>query len=143
MSNELAVKALNQYRRRDIFPYLALRYYVESSVGRQNRWIKDVCTRLTIQNENFGYLRMYHFKEYSNDKFEHRDIYIPAPSEALSEVALITELSKHKEFIPKPYVYSYRFSSEKEKMEYLNHTLMVSKKGTSLYLILAGRWKME
>lgn len=115
MSTELAVKALNQYRRRDIFPYLALRYYVESSVGRQNRWIKDVCTRLTTQNENFGYLRMYHFKEFSNDKFEHRDIHIPAPSEALSEVALITELSKHEEFIPKPYVYSYRFSSEKEK----------------------------
>lgn len=115
MSNELAVKALNQYRRRDIFPYLALRYYVESSVGRQNRWVKDVCIRLTTQNESFGYLRMYHFKDISDDKFIHRDIYVPAPSEALAEVALITELSKHEPFIPKPYVYSYRLSSEKEK----------------------------
>lgn len=115
MSTELAVKALNQYRRRDIFPYLALRYYVESSVGRQNRWIKDVCTRLTTQNENFGYLRMYHFKDISDDKYIHRDIYVPAPSEALAEVALITELSKHEVFTPKPYVYSYRLSSEKEK----------------------------
>jgi hypothetical protein len=115
MSNELAVKALNQYRRRDIFPYLALRYYVESSVGRQNRWVKDVCTRLTTQNESFGYLRMYHFKDISDDKFIHRDIYAPAPSEALAEVALITELSKHEPFTPKPYVYSYRLSSEKEK----------------------------
>lgn len=115
MSNELAIKALNQYRRRDIFPYLALRYYVESSVGRQNRWIKDVCTRLTTQNENFSYLRMYHFKDVSDDGFIHRDVYVPAPSEALAEIALITELSKHEAFIPKPYVYSYRFSSEKEK----------------------------
>lgn len=115
MSAELAVKALNQYRRRDIFPYLALRYYVESSVGRQNRWIKDVCTRLATQNESFGYLRMYHFKDVSDDKFIHRDIYVPAPSEALAEVALITELSKHEVFIPKPYVYSYRLSSGKEK----------------------------
>lgn len=115
MSTELAVKALNQYRRRDIFPYLALRCYVESSVGRQNRWIKDVCTRLTTQNENFGYLRMYHFKDISDDKFIHRDIYVPAPSEALAEVALITELSKHEAFIPKPYVYSYRLFSEAEK----------------------------
>ncbi|OXS01212.1 RNA-directed DNA polymerase [Shewanella algae] len=115
MSTELAVKALNQYRKRDIFPYLALRYYVESSVGRQNRWIKDVCTRLTTQNEQFGYLRMYHFKDISNDKFIHRDIYIPTPSEALAEVALITELSKHEAFLPKPYVYSYRFASDKEK----------------------------
>lgn len=115
MSNELAIKALNQYRRRDIFPYLALRYYVESSVGRQNRWIKEVCTRLTTQNDNFSYLRMYHFKDVSDDGFIHRDIYVPAPSEALAEIALITELSKHEAFIPKPYVYSYRFSSEKEK----------------------------
>nr|WP_156889347.1 RNA-directed DNA polymerase [Halomonas sp. 1513] len=115
MSTELAVKALNQYRRRDIFPYLALRYYVESSVGRQNRWIRDVCTRLATQNESLGYLRMYHFKDISEDKFIHRDIYVPAPSEALAEVALITELSKHEVFIPKPYVYSYRLSSNKEK----------------------------
>lgn len=115
MSTELAVKALNQYRRRDIFPYLALRYYVESSVGRQNRWIRDICTRLTTQNESLGYLRMYHFKDISEDKFIHRDIYVPAPSEALAEVALITELSKHEIFTPKPYVYSYRLSSDKEK----------------------------
>lgn len=115
MSTELAVKALNQYRKRDIFPYLALRYYVESSVGRQNRWIKDVATRLTTQNEHFGYLRMYHFKDISGDEFIHRDIYVPAPSEALAEVALITELSKHEAFIPKSYVYSYRFASDKEK----------------------------
>lgn len=115
MSIELAVKALNQYRRRDIFPYLALRYYLESSAGRQNRWVKDICTRLTTQNEYFGYLRMYHFKDISDGKFIHRDIYVPAPSEALAEVALITELSKHEVFTPKPYVYSYRLSSEKEK----------------------------
>lgn len=115
MSTELAVKALNQYRKRDIFPYLALWYYVESSVGRQNRWIKDVSTRLTTQNEHFGYLRMYHFKDISDDEFIHRDIYVPAPSEALAEVALITELSKHEAFVPKPYVYSYRFASDKEK----------------------------
>lgn len=115
MSTELAVKALNQYRRRDIFPYLALRYYVESSVGRQNRWIRDVCTRLATQNESCGYLRMYHFKDVSEGKYIHRDIYVPAPSEALAEVALLTELSKYEIFIPKPYVYSYRLSFEKEK----------------------------
>lgn len=115
MSNELAIKALNQYRKRDILPYLALRYYVENSVGRQNRWITDICTRLTCENSQFGYLRMYHFKDISDGICNHRDIYIPAPSEALAEVALITELSKHEEFTPKPYVYSYRLSSKNDK----------------------------
>lgn len=115
MSNELAVKALNQYRRRDIFPYLGLRYYLDSSTGKQNRWINMVCTRLTTDAEQPSYLKTYHFKDFSNGKFVHRDIYLPAPNEILSETALISEISKHKPFNPKPYVYSYRFSKENEK----------------------------
>ncbi|GJQ58815.1 MAG: RNA-directed DNA polymerase [Candidatus Scalindua sp. AMX11] len=115
MSNELAVKALNQYRKRDIFPYLGLRYYLESSTGRQSRWIKNVCTRLTTDVVHSSYLKTYHFKEFSNGGFLHRDIYLPAPNEILSEAALISEISKYDSFKPKPYVYSYRFSKKNEK----------------------------
>ncbi|MBU2885168.1 RNA-directed DNA polymerase [Gilvimarinus agarilyticus] len=116
MSVVLAVKALNQYRKRDIFPYLGLRYYLESSAGRKNRWIEEVCTRLTIDSSDFSYLRTYHFKEYSDGIFFHRDIYLPSPNEILSEVALITELSKFESFKPKPYVYSYLFAKESDKV---------------------------
>lgn len=115
MSIELAVKALNQYRKRDIIPYLGLRYYLESSAGKNNRWIKEVCTKLTIETKAHSYLRTYHFKDIENGVFLHRDIYLPAPNEILSEVALISELSKYRSFKPKPYVFSYNFSSEKEK----------------------------
>jgi hypothetical protein len=116
MSNVLAVKALNQYRKRDIFPYLGLRYYLESSAGQQSRWIDEICTRLTADATQPSYLRTYHFKDLSNGVFLHRDIYLPAPNEILAEISLISELSKHKSFKPKAYVYSYRFSKESEKL---------------------------
>jgi hypothetical protein len=116
VSSVLAVKALNQYRKRDIFPYLGLRYYLESSVGRKKRWIEDVCTRLTSDSSDSSYLRTYHFKELSDDVVLHRDIYLPSPNEMLSEVALISELSKFESFTPKPYVYSYRFTKESDKV---------------------------
>ena len=115
MSSDLAIKSLNQYRKRDILPYLGLRYYLESSTGRQSRWIKNICTRLTTDVVQSSYLKTYHFKDFSNGVFLHRDIYLPAPNEILSEVALIAEISTYDSFKPKPYVYSYRFSEKKEK----------------------------
>jgi hypothetical protein len=115
MSNKLAVKALNQYRKRDIFSYLGLRYYLESSAGRECRWIKDICTRLATNIQHSSYLKTHHFKDYSDGQFVHRNIYLPSPNEVLAETALISEMSKYETFQPKPYVYSYRFAEEDDK----------------------------
>lgn len=115
MSNTLAVKALNQYRKRDIFPYLGLRYYLYAASSSNDRWISEVCTRLLGSAERMSYLRTYHFKSSSEDGVEHRDIYLPSPNEILAEVALISEISKYESFKPKPYVYSYRYTDRSEK----------------------------
>lgn len=118
MNNTLAVKALNQYRQRDIFAYLALRYYISSAVGRQDRWINEVCTRLTRQDTSGTYQKLKHFKEQDVDgEIVHRDIYLPSPSEILAETSLITELSrdKYKSFHPRPFVYSYRLAKPTDK----------------------------
>lgn len=115
MSNALAVKALNQYRKRDILSYLGLRYYLQARTGSDCRWISDICTRLAVTAEQESYLRTYHFKGFNGKLFEHRDIYLPSPNEVLAETALITEISKYEAFKPKPYVYSYRFSDEGDK----------------------------
>lgn len=112
MKDNLAVKALNQYRKRDIIPYLGLRYYLESRCGRDSRWINEVSCKLFQDSEDTAYLKVFHFKDFSDETFQHRDIYLPAPNEALSEIALITALSKYSEFHSKKYVYSYRFSNE-------------------------------
>lgn len=110
----LAVKSLNQYRRRDIFSYVGLRYYLDNQSARENHWIDQISVALTIDSPYQAYLKLSHYKEHTNGVYTHRDIFLPAPNEVLSETALITELSKYKIFEPKPYVYSYRFSSESE-----------------------------
>jgi hypothetical protein len=35
----LAVRAVNQYRRREVFAYLGLRYYLENTAARSDTWI--------------------------------------------------------------------------------------------------------
>lgn len=117
MNNTIAIKALNQYRKRDIWSYLGLRYYLENKAGRQNRWIQEVSTRLTRDSLEPCYLKTFHFKDFKNGEFEHRVIHLPAPNEALAEVALISELTKHESFNPKSCVYSYRFPCKKEGFE--------------------------
>ncbi len=112
----LAVKALNQYRKRDVVAYLGLRYYLDNASARRNRWINEISSRLSIVQDKPAYLKTFHFKDIEKDgSYVYRDIYLPTPNEALAETALLTELSKHKEFKPKPYVYSYRFADKEEK----------------------------
>lgn len=115
MNNTLAVKALNQYRKRDIFPYLGLRYYLSAKASANDRWIREICTRLLVDTKVSGYLRTYHFKCFGEEGVEHRDIYLPSPNEILAEVALITEISKYESFKPRSYVYSYRYTDWREK----------------------------
>jgi len=46
---------------------------------------------------------------------------LPSPNEALAEVALITELSKHQTFQPKSYVYSYRLAEYNDSSGVFTH----------------------
>ena len=46
---------------------------------------------------------------------------MPSPNEALAEVALITELSKHQTFQPKSYVYSYRLAEYNDSSGVFTH----------------------
>ena len=111
----LAIKAINQYRKRDIISYLGLRYYLMNSSARRNRWINEVSTELTQHKPTPAYFKTSHFKKTDeNGNVIPRTIYIPAPNEALAEVALITECSKQSAFQSKNYVFSYQFASEND-----------------------------
>lgn len=112
MASVIALKALNQYRRRDIYAYLGLRYYLNNSSSNSDYWIEKVCCKLVIDGSEYGYLQSYHYKDYVDNKYIYRDVYLPTPNETLSESLLIYNLSKHKEFHPKPYVFSYRYADE-------------------------------
>ncbi len=107
----LAVRAINQYRRRDILAYLGLRYYLENDCAKNDNWVKDISTHLVNTRESPIYFRSYHFKEMAEGDVNvvHRNIYLPGPNEILAESALINACSVEPAFRSLECVYSYHF----------------------------------
>lgn len=107
----LATKAINQYRARDLIPYLALRYYLDSTCARSDRWASEIAVHLTQTCGSPAYFEAHHFKETNQDgSVLHRSIFLPGPGEALAETVLLAECSKYDVFDPLPCVYSYRLA---------------------------------
>ena len=112
----LAVRAVNQYRSRDILAYLGLRYYLDNDCAKNDIWVKDIATHLVKTRQTPIYYRLFHFKEIVQDDIVHREIYLPGPNEILAESALLHDCSKDEAFKALECVYSYYFphSSSKE-----------------------------
>jgi heat shock protein HspQ len=109
-SGLLAVRAINQYRRRDVLSYLGLRYYLENDCSKNDLWANDISRHLVNTRDTPIYHRSYHFKEISNDgTTEYRNIYVPGANEILAESALIYDCSKEPAFESLKCVYSYHF----------------------------------
>lgn len=105
----LAVRAVNQYRRRDVFAYLSLRYYLDNAAACTDQWAKQVAIDLVLGRTDLPYLQVPHFKE-TNERGEivHREIYLPGANEALAEAALLAECRNHKGIFSNPdHVFSY------------------------------------
>jgi len=111
----LAIRAINQYRRRDILAYLGLRYYLENFCARSDMWAREVSTHLISTRVPPVYFRSYHFKEMDGDSVVHRSIYVPGPNEVLAETTLLNECSMYPAFRSSPHVYSYRFPNPRSK----------------------------
>lgn len=111
----LAVRAVNQYRRRDVLAYLGLRYYFENKCALTDRWANEISSHLVHTKNQPIYYRSYHFKETEGEKAIHRNIYIPGPNEAFAEAMLLNECSFHQAFNSLDCVYSYRFPEIRSK----------------------------
>ena len=82
----LAVRAVNQYRRRDVIAYLGLRYYLENTAARSDIWASEVTTDLVLTRTNTPYFQAKHFKEKTElGNVIHRPIFLPGANEALAE----------------------------------------------------------
>lgn len=108
----LAVRTVNDYRRRDVFGFLGVRYYLESSVSRSDEWARRVATTLAITKSKPAYFTAEHFKDYTEQSgIEHRSLFIPGPNECVAEEVLLAECAKHKKVFDNPdCVYSYALS---------------------------------
>ena len=119
----LAVRAVNEYRRRDILPYLSLRYYLENRLARSDRWARQVATELVSTRTASPYFHAHHFKELDTDgKPRHRCVCLPGANEALAEAALLAECARHtKNLVTPPCVYSYRLARENDRSGIFEH----------------------
>lgn len=108
---QLAVRAVNQYRRRDVLTYVGLRYYLESTAARTDQWANEVALNLVQRRTQPSYFMSLHFKDVGDSKggFQHREMAFPGPNEALAEAALIDACAqKGGPFDPDRRVFSYR-----------------------------------
>ncbi len=116
-AEKLAVRAINQYRRRDILPYMGLRYYLENLSTRRDRWAHEVSTHLVRNRLEPTYYEANHFKDvYSNGTVHHRKMHLPGPNEAIAEAALMEICSQYPEqFNSLDCVYSYRLAKGNQR----------------------------
>lgn len=113
----LAIRAANQYRRRDAIGYLGLRYCLDTACSTQDRWSQEVATDILLSSTQPLYHRSFHFKEKdaNTGKVTHREMYIPTPHEILAESALIDACGQAgNSFASAPSVYSYNIAKKRE-----------------------------
>ncbi|MGD9711110.1 MAG: RNA-directed DNA polymerase [Thermomicrobiales bacterium] len=113
----IAVRAVNQYRYRDVFTFLGLRYYLENTAARTDRWARYAAAHLVRVTNTPAYGRVYHFKEmHPGGRVEHRELHLPGPNEALAEAALLDECARHTGvFGNPPQVYSYELNTGRSR----------------------------
>lgn len=131
MSDNIALKSLNQYRKRDIIAYLSLRYYLDSKSSRTDFWAKEVAVDITLKNKLPNLLKIKHFKGVIDNELKYREIYILSPNDIISESVLITECSKHKSFHSNSAVYSYLFDNYRDSL-YMHYTNGLNKRFLSI-----------
>lgn len=117
-----ASKAINQYRSRDIFAYLALRYYFAGEYARSARWVKQNAVQVVLGSPRGRYFRSWHFKSvYEENQITYRDIYLPSPSEAVVEAYLISECASFWKSRKSESVFSYFIAGKSDRSGYFHN----------------------
>jgi hypothetical protein len=119
----LAVRAVNQYRRRDVLTYLALRYYLENDAARSDRWAREVATDLVVKRSTPTYFRALHFKDLSHrHAVDHRQMLLPGANESLAEAALLAECARYPQAFGIPScVFSYPLNTGDDRSGVYEH----------------------
>lgn len=114
----LAVRAVNQYRRRDVLAYLGLRLYLDCICSKRNYWSQEVAARIATYESNPRYHVSLHFKERNQNtgEIEYRRISLPTPNEIMAESALLAACGEARgPFALPECVYSYELATGRER----------------------------
>lgn len=112
----IATKAINQYRRRDVFAYLGLRHLLKGLVARSDDWASKVAVDQVIRRSESSYFVSDHFKERdATGRDQFRKIVVPGPIEIMAEVALLTHCAGSRAFDPHSSVFTYHLADASDR----------------------------
>jgi len=108
----LALRAMNEYRRVSPFTYLALRYTLLSSAAQQHLWAKEAAPEIMQRRDGPAYLPCRQYKTVKHgSRLEYRNLHFPCANEALAEAALLAHCADAGgPFAPKADVFSYHLT---------------------------------
>lgn len=112
-------KSANQYRSRDIFSYLGLRYCINSDLPKSNIWASVNAIQIVMGSQRGSYIKSYHYKGRKDDgSVDYRVLHLPGPSEALAEAVLISECAKYWPEYRSDRVFSYEPTGNENGQSY-------------------------
>lgn len=115
----LASRAVAQYRNRDIFTHLALRYFLEAEVSLTDSYARTTAIQIVRGANAPAYLRVSQFKEIdASGRVEHRELHVPSAAEALAEASLLAECAKDSQAPNRDFCFSYWLSAEGDRSGY-------------------------
>ncbi|WP_139020354.1 hypothetical protein [Citromicrobium sp. JLT1363] len=104
----LSNRAIRQYRARDVFPYLLLRYFLEGDFARSDDFAMRIAPQIFRSTNHPKYLEIPYFKERdSKGEVQYRSMHMPAPSEVLVEASIIAECSEKADIPDRNVCFSY------------------------------------
>lgn len=119
MTDVLAARAISQYRTRDIFTYLSLRYFLVSSRVKTDDFISTNVVRVVRGYNAPAYNQTPFFKEKGEDGvIKHRLMHMPGAAEALAEAALLAHCANRGLSPDKDVCFSYWLAEGESKSGY-------------------------
>ena len=113
---KFSLRAIRQYRARDIFPFLALRYFLGGEHARSDRFARFTAPQVVRATRQSSYMAVPYFKEFSGSgTLLHREMHMPTAVEALAEAVLIEECSLRAEIPNRAVCFSYWPKQEKDE----------------------------
>ena len=110
-SRVVATRALNALRRGNLPGYIALRCLLQDTCADQNSdVVMALSERALLASRRVSLHRSRLFKSFDGQQLSFRTVFLPSPSFALAEAALLREFTNQNCWIQRGGVYSYRRS---------------------------------
>lgn len=121
----IASRAVNQYRGREIFSYLSLRYFLTGSYARRDEFARNDAVQIVRSTKTPAYHKSMFFKSIDeNGDIDQRAMHLPGAVETLAESALLAECKTKGDVVDKEVCFSYWLSDEDSRKGSYEHYMV-------------------